>query len=119
MADAAKGRALASAFELGLIDCLAAGGPVTFSALRAKLGCDEKGLRMLLRLLRANEAIEQRDDLIRLTSLFHAALHYRDYIEMKLSFTDFVLHDLGCSTSFPTTDASGIRRKTAKRPDAG
>ena len=51
MADAAKSRALASAFELGLIDCLAASGPVMFSALRAKLGCDEKGLRMLLRLL--------------------------------------------------------------------
>ena len=95
MADAAKGRALASAFELGLIDCLAAGGPVLFSALRAKLGCDEKGLRMLLRLLRANEAIGQQDDLIRLTPLFQAALRYRDYIELKLSFADFVLHDLG------------------------
>lgn len=95
MADAAKGRALASAFELGLIDCLGAGGPVTFSVLRAKLGCDEKGLRMLLRLLQANEAIEQGDDLIRLTPPFLAALRYRDYIETKLSFSDFVLHDLG------------------------
>jgi hypothetical protein len=95
MADAAKSRALASAFELGLIDQLAAGGPVSFSALRAKLRCDEKGLRMLLRLLRANEVIEQRDDLIRLTPLFHAALRYRDYIEMKLFLGDFVLHDLG------------------------
>jgi hypothetical protein len=95
MTDAVKGRALASAFELGLIDCLAAGGPVTFSALRAKLGCDEKGLRMLLRLLRANEAIDQLDDLIRLTCLFQAALRYRDYIETKLFFADYVLHDLG------------------------
>jgi hypothetical protein len=50
---------------------------------------------MLLWLLRTNEAIEQQDDLIRLTPLFLAALRYQDYIEMKLSFTDFVLHDLG------------------------
>ena len=70
MADAAKSRALASAFELGLIDCLAAGGPVTSSVLRLKLGCDEKGLRMLLHLLGANEVIEQQDDLIRLTPFF-------------------------------------------------
>jgi len=111
MADAAKGRALASAFELGLIDCLAAAGPVTFSALRAKLGCDEKGLSMLLRLLRANEAIEQRDDLIRLTPLFHAALRYRDYIEVKLSFADFVLHDLGDHFTTLVSDPAAFHRR--------
>ena len=94
MADAVKGRALASAFELGLIDCLAAAGPMRFFALRAKLKRDEKGLRMLLRLLRSNEVIEQQEDLIRLTPLFHAALRYRDYIEMKLTFSTLVLHDL-------------------------
>jgi SAM-dependent methyltransferase len=111
MADAAKGRALASAFELGLIDCLAASGPMTFSALQAKLGCDEKGLRMLLHLLQANEAIEQRDDLIRLTSLFHAALRYRDYIEMKLSFSDFVLHDLGDHFTTLVSDPAAFHRR--------
>jgi SAM-dependent methyltransferase len=46
-------------------------------------------------LLRANEAIEQQDDLFRLTPLFHAALRYRDYIEMKLFLSEFILHDLG------------------------
>lgn len=97
MADAAKGRALSSAFELGLIDCLAAAGAAPISTLRAKLGGDEKGLRMLLRLLRANKVIEQENDLVRLTSPFCAALPYRDYIEMKLAFTDLVLHDFGDS----------------------
>ena len=111
MADAAKGRALASAFELGLIDCLAAGGPVLFSALRAKLGCDEKGLRMLLRLLRANEAIDQQDDFIRLTPLFQAALRYRDYIEMKLSFADFALHDLGDHFTTLVSDPAAFHRR--------
>jgi hypothetical protein len=111
MADAAKGRGLASAFELGLIDCLAAGGPVIFSALRTKLGCDEKGLRMLLRLLRANEVIEERDDLIRLTPLFHAALRYRDYIETKLSFTNFVLHDLGDHFTTLVSDPAAFHRR--------
>jgi hypothetical protein len=95
MADATKGRALASAFELGVIDFLAKGGPVTVSALRAKLGCDEKGLRMLLRLLQSNQAIEQQEDLVRLTPLFLAALRYRDYLEMKLSLSSLILHDLG------------------------
>jgi hypothetical protein len=111
MADAAKSRALASAFELGLIDCLAAGGPVTFSVLRLKLGCDEKGLRMLLHLLGANEVIEQQDDLIRLTPFFLAALRYRDYIEMKLSLSDFVLHDLGDHFTTLVSDPAAFHRR--------
>jgi SAM-dependent methyltransferase len=111
MADAVKGRALASALELGLIDCLAAGGPVTFSALRAKLRCDEKGLRMLLCLLRANEAIEQQNDLIQLTPLFQAALRYRDYIEIKLSLTDWVLHDFGDHFTALFSDPGAFQRR--------
>lgn len=95
MADAVKGRALASAFELGLVDNLAAGGPGSVSALRTRLKCDEKGLRMLLHLLEANEVIVQQDDLVRLTPAFLAALRYRDYLEMKLSLSSLVLHDLG------------------------
>jgi hypothetical protein len=111
MADAVKGRALASAFELGLIDCLAATGPVRFFALREKLKCDEKGLRMLLRLLQSNDVIEQQEDLIRLTSLFQAALRYRDYIEMKLAFSDLVLHDLGDSFTLLVSDPAAFQNR--------
>jgi len=109
--DAAKSRALGSAFELGLIDQLTAGGPVSFSALRAKVRCDEKGLKMLLRLLQSNEVIEQREDLIWLTPSFLAAMRYRDYIEMKINFADLVLHDLGDHFTTLLSDPVAFQRR--------
>lgn len=111
MADAIKGRALASAFELGLIDGIAADGAATFSALRTKLGCDEKGLSMLVRLLEANEVVERQRELIRLTPSFQAALRYRDYIEMKLAFADLVLHDLGDHFTTLVSDPAAFQRR--------
>ena len=110
MADALKGRVLASAFELGLIDCLAAGEPVAVAALLDKLRCDEQGLRMLLRLLGANEVIEQRDGCVQLTAIFRDALRYRDYMQMKLAFAGFVLHDLGDHFTTLVADPSAFHR---------
>jgi len=86
-------RALKTAFELRLIDHLEETTSSAIADLEKISGVDEAGLRLLLDLLAANRVIEQRDGAIRLSQRFMTALKYRDLLETKLDFANFVAPD--------------------------
>ena len=91
--DAVGARALASAFELGLIDGLLQAQPCALGQLEKRSGLDARGLGLLLGLLRANRVIELAQGQARLTEAFAAALRYRDLLEAKLDFAAIVAPD--------------------------
>lgn len=93
MADLVDARALASAFDLGLIDWLLDNDSADIEALRQPLGLEPRGLRLLVDLLRANRVIVDQGREIALSGAFRTALQYRDLLEMKLEFTSIVLPD--------------------------
>jgi SAM-dependent methyltransferase len=90
----AHARALGSAFELGLVDHLAARDGETVQALRAVLGGDGRGAELLLPLLAGCGVIELGDGRAALSPAFRRALRYRDLLEAKLEFAHLALPDL-------------------------
>jgi hypothetical protein len=94
MHDAVGGRALKTAFELRLIDLLRERQACSLEVLRRELACDERGLRLLLDLLRMNHVVDEKAGDIRLSSAFVAAMQYRDLLEAKLDFAGLVAADL-------------------------
>lgn len=87
-------RALASAFELGLIDYVFQNPGVHLDDLKSAARSDERGLRFLLDLLAANHVIEENNGEIKLTQSFLRALKFRDLLEAKLEFANFVAPDV-------------------------
>src|SRR5271167_5279716 len=87
------GRALKTAFELGLIDRLIEHRSGSVEALGRALGTDRQGMRFLLDLLQANAVIEERSGDVRFTRRFLDALRYRDLLETKLDFASFTIND--------------------------
>ena len=90
--DAVGARALAGAFELGLVDRLQQQS-CTHAELAERSRLDGRGLRLLLGLLHTNRVVEQAEDRVRLAAPFAAALQYRDLLEAKLDFTAIVAPD--------------------------
>jgi ubiquinone/menaquinone biosynthesis C-methylase UbiE len=86
-------RALASALELGLIDNLLEGGPMTRSALAEGLGMEPRGFDLLLGLLSANQVLVHAGAEISLTPAFVQALQFRDLLETRIAFAAAVLTD--------------------------
>jgi ubiquinone/menaquinone biosynthesis C-methylase UbiE len=86
-------RALATAFELRLIDYLSENQASTLDDLKKGFAGDDQGLKFLLNLLRANRVIEENKGTVSLSPEFQQALHYRDLLEAKLEFAQFVLPD--------------------------
>ena len=81
-------RALATAFDLGLIDAVA-DGPATRAALATRLGIEASGLDLLLDLLAASGVIAddagaRAPETVRLSERFEATLRYRELLEAKL-----------------------------------
>jgi len=87
-------RALASAFEMGLIDYIFQNLRVHVDDLRSVGRSDERGFRFLLDLLTANHVIEENNGGIKLTQSFLRALKFRDLMEAKLEFANFVAPDV-------------------------
>ncbi len=87
-------RALASAFELGVIDYVLEKQKANFDAIVEKANLDPTGARLLVDLLRANNVIEEDNGEIRLTGQFASALPYRDLLEAKIQFANFAASDL-------------------------
>jgi len=87
-------RALASAFELGVIDCIVQNRQVHLDELKRAVRGEELGLRFLLDLLAVNHVIEEKSGNIKLTESFLRALKFRDLLEAKLEFANFVAPDL-------------------------
>jgi SAM-dependent methyltransferase len=92
--DAVDARALAAAFELGLIERLCEGGRSRPDDLARRVGADGRGLRLLLDLLVANGVVEDREGEIELSAGFRRALEYRDLLEAKLEFAHIAALDM-------------------------
>jgi hypothetical protein len=113
IADAAGARALASAFELGLVDHLLAHQPCAEADLARRARLDARGLALLLGLLRANRVVERDAAGVRLSPAFSAALRYRDLLEAKLDFAAVAAPDF--MESFTTLLADPQRFQGAAR----
>lgn len=94
MQDMVAARALATAFELKLIDTIHDQGSVIRDALQQLLAGPAQGLNFLLDLLIANRVVQERSGKVSLTPPFLKALTYRDLMEVKLEFANWVSHDV-------------------------
>lgn len=93
MQDVVGARALATAFELGLIDDLIESRPSTFDELEKRCRIDRRGLRLLTDMLIRNGVIERWNGEISLCRQFVRALQYRDLLEAKITFANYVAPD--------------------------
>lgn len=91
--DLVSARALATAFELGLVDRLLEAGGTSVTDLEDRLPSHPRALPFLLEMLAANEVLRDENGLVDLTPDFLEALEFRDLLEMKLTFNDLVLED--------------------------
>jgi hypothetical protein len=87
-------RALATAFEIRLIDTLLEDKHATIDSLTVQLGMNSRGIRLLLDLLLANRVVENENGKLSLTEEFTYALQFRELLELKLIITNFAAHDL-------------------------
>ncbi len=88
-----EARALSFVLANGWIDALAA-APQPAEQLIRRAGVAPYGAPLLFGLLRTAEIVEIRDDAVRLTDRFRAALTYRDLLEAKLWFAELVASDV-------------------------
>jgi hypothetical protein len=91
--DAVGARALASAFQLGIVDQLAQKQWAALPEVADAARLDQRGLRLLAGMLRANGVIQMGEGAIGLTNQFRAALLFRDLLEAKLDFAAAVAPD--------------------------
>jgi hypothetical protein len=85
--------ALRTAFELRLIDLLAARGERPFAELVSATGSDPQGLAFLIDLLYGNRVVDTRGGLVSLHPAFVRALRFRELIEVKLEYAGFMAGD--------------------------
>ncbi len=90
--DAVGARALASAFELGLVDALLERERGA-AALAERTKLDESGLGLLLGMLEAGNVLARAAGEVKLTASFMQALRYRDLLEAKLDFIGLAAPD--------------------------
>ncbi|MEZ6125314.1 MAG: methyltransferase [Planctomycetaceae bacterium] len=92
--DALQGRALQSAFDLGIIDRLAAAdADVTVDAALKGLDCDRPGGSFLLQVLASANVLRLQNEQVQLTNAFRNALRFRDLMMTKLQFAQLVAAD--------------------------
>jgi SAM-dependent methyltransferase len=92
-------RALATAFELGLIDLVLTEKEVGREYIMVRLGIDRHGLELLLGTLLASGVFEERgweerDGGLAFTEGFSRALEYRDLMEVRAGFSNLCALDL-------------------------
>jgi SAM-dependent methyltransferase len=87
-------RALSAAFELGLIDFMVQNPLEHLDDLIRAVKTDEQGMRFLVDLLSTNHVIEEKNGEIMLTQYFIRTLKFRDLLEAKLDFANFVAPDM-------------------------
>jgi SAM-dependent methyltransferase len=86
-------RALATAFEIGLIDFMLQIGSAGPESLAKRWGASLQAERLLLSLLVGNRVAEEEDGEIKLTDEFIKALRFRDLLQLKLQMANFAAHD--------------------------
>lgn len=89
----AEARALATAFELGLIDFFIENPAALFNDLKKRFAADERGLQLLIDLLKTNQVIEENKEKLNISLQFKKALKYRDLMEAKLDFANMIATD--------------------------
>ncbi len=91
--DIYSARALATAFELGLIDSLIQRKSTSLSSLTEPGGRERRGMRLLIDLLVRHRVVENSAGTVRLTPGFGRALEFRDLLELKIALANFAAHD--------------------------
>jgi len=87
-------RSLSTAFRIGLVDLLLEKGTATGRQLEEQCGAESGGMDLLLNLLAANGAVEDRNGVFTLSGNFLRALQYRDLLELKIDLCHFAACDL-------------------------
>ena len=86
-------RALATAFEIGLIDSLIQQKSISYYSLTEQRSKESRGMRLLISLLIANRVMEDCDGTLKLSDGFVHALEFRDLLELKIALANFAAHD--------------------------
>jgi len=86
-------RALATAFEIGLIDSLIQQKSISYYSLTEQRSKETRGMRLLISLLIANRVMEDCDGTLKLSDGFVHALEFRDLLELKIALANFAAHD--------------------------
>jgi SAM-dependent methyltransferase len=84
---------LKSAMNLGLVDHLHSHPADRLERFLDRIGGDRQGASLLFGLLRANQVVEDRDGVVRLSESFSRAWQFRDLLEAKLDFANLVAPD--------------------------
>ncbi|MEQ9409354.1 MAG: methyltransferase, partial [Fuerstiella sp.] len=93
LADALQARALQAAFDLGIIDALAAVPGMAMDDLLRGRRCDQDSGQFLLQMLIRANVVQSDSGGIRLTDAFRKAFAFRDLLTTKLSFATLVAAD--------------------------
>jgi SAM-dependent methyltransferase len=86
-------RALATAFEIGLIDSLIQQKSTSFYSLIRQGSQESRGMHLLISLLMTNHVVENCDGILKLSDAFVHALNFRDLLELKIGLANFAAHD--------------------------
>jgi SAM-dependent methyltransferase len=86
-------RALATAFEIGLIDFMLQTGSAGPESLAKRWGATLQAMRLLISPLIDNRVAEDHQGQIKLTDDFIHALRFRDLLQLKLQMTNYAAHD--------------------------
>jgi SAM-dependent methyltransferase len=87
-------RAIKSAIDLGLLGTWISAGPRSLSELSRIHRINPRGLRLLVDMLEINGVVARVDDVVDLTPRFRAALRFRDLLETRIAFADWVWPDI-------------------------
>ena len=91
--DIYSARALATAFEIGLIDSLMQHQSTSFHSLTEQGGRESRGMRLLIDLLVTHGVVENCDGTLTLSAGFIRALEFRDLLELKIALANYAAHD--------------------------
>lgn len=86
-------RALATAFEIGLVDFMLQTGNPGLESLAKRWGASLQAMHLLISLLMDNRVVEDHHGQIKLTDEFLKALKFRDLLQLKLQMANFAAHD--------------------------
>lgn len=93
ISDMACARALATAFETGLVDFLLQNKEAALAEITSRLKIDSRGAHLLVEMLLENRVLENRRGKLALSPEFAQVLKFRDLLEMKLAAANFAAHD--------------------------
>ncbi len=104
-------RALASAFELGLVDVLLECDK-DLATLSRLTGLRQRSMSILIQLLIGTGVVRHHDGLVGLDARFREVLAYRDLIETKLELCSLLLPDLADGFTRLLADPAGFMARS-------